>query len=60
MGNYFSIVKPNVNNSIVNNDIVDNNYNKENYNKFKKYNEPLKYNVNIIKSFTPSLKTIYE
>lgn len=57
MGNYFSMANANAN---VNNAIVYNNYNKEKYNKFKRYNEPLKYNVNIIKPFTPSLKTIYE
>ena len=55
MGNYFSIVKP----IFMNSNITDNNY-KENYHKLKQYNEPLKYNVNIIKPFTPSLKTIYE
>jgi hypothetical protein len=49
MGNYFSMVKPNLN--------VEE-FNK--FNKFNKYNEPLTYNVNIIKPFTPRLKTIYE
>jgi hypothetical protein len=49
MGNYFSIVKPNTNVNV-----------KDEFDKFNKYNEPLKYNVNIIKPFTPRLKTIYE
>ena len=52
MGNYFSMVKSNVN-------IEEfNKFNK--FNKYNKYNEPLKYNVNIIKPYTPKLKTIYE
>jgi hypothetical protein len=53
MGNYLSMIKPNTN--------VNVNVNvKYEFDKFNKYNEPLKYNVNIIKPFTPRLKTIYE
>ena len=58
MGSNFSfmnyIVKPNVKTNVY----VNNEYDK--FNTLKKYNEPLIYNVNIIKSFKPTLDTIYE
>ena len=54
MGSYFSFMKHTFNsNAYVKNEYV-------NFNRLNKYNEPLKYNVNIIKHFKPSLDTIYE
>jgi hypothetical protein len=55
MGNYFSTLI--VKNSL-NNEVFDK-FNK--YNKFNEYkNEPLKYNIDINKSYRPNLSTIYE